>query len=763
MRLRPIRTITMQRIHEPEIPQNANRSFVREARPDPEAELSDLLFAPSTDRSHGTPSISELTAGLTSLARGLRRKVLLPLPHVPIEFALVRRDGRVLVSIYETASAPEVHQLDHPVDLATLLEACARAALEDAQLKDDPVARQIAVRTAERARRTTLAPDPASSARAERHAYGIDEDTDEPLTFAFEARIHPESGLGSAGASGGRATSSADVHALLFEGTLTARVRGRRLVLSRGPIVLAAQRMVVAVRALIDGWEAGRPLNVRLRTGAFGVGVRLDRQERAELLLHAQGENLRAAELHPEEIALPVLRLASELLRALVRTDRTQARNLRVTALRDELRALRKAVKGQRGGGFTHGDPEGLALSLAGQESKTSPGCVSLEASRGGIRYEERWRVDLGGLDAGATFFCGDRLVLATPEHTLAVERTTGEVIWAREGGGSLLMAGRTLVRSQDGDVELCDVGDGEPYALARVVPRVGGREVAVSVGGGDVPPMAVLAEGTSRLVALDTRTGEPRWRFAAAGTRFELTRLGRLLLVATDSTIHALDVATGEELWRHVGRARYAWAPVIQGDTVIAVSAGRHGRLVGISLGSGEVRYERSLEGSVRAAPIAVGGVAVIAVGRSLEGREPRTGERLWTRSDPGIGDGAATLDVDGLLVANVPGGRALALESETGETRWMRPLGDPLADEVPRRLEPVLRGAALFVPAAGVFILRPSDGEVLGEIDCDLVPDRVRVDERGWVYVAEESGHLAAYGPATAPQLRMIRGGKG
>ena len=645
----------MQRTYESELPQIANQSFIRAAQR-PDQELRGLLFAKATDPSLGVPSLSELTAALTSLARGLRRKVLLPLACTPVEYALVRRDGRVLISIYETASAPEVHQLDHPVDLATLLEACARAALDDAQLKDDPVARQIAVRTAERARRTTLSPDPASSARTERHSYGVDDDTDEPLTFAFEARIHPESGL-SGHTQGGRATSAADIHALLFEGVLSARVRGRRLVLSRGPIALAAQRMVVAVRALVDAWETGRPLNVRLRTGAFGIGVRLDRQERAELLLHAQGETLRAAELHPEEIALPVLRLASELLRALVRTDKTQSRNLRVSALRDELRALRKAVKGRRRAGFTHADPEALALSLAQSEHETSPGCAILEQSRGGIRYEERWRIDLGGLDAGATYFCGDRLVLSTPDHTLAVERNTGDVIWAREGTGSLLMAGRTLVRSADGDVELCDVGDGEPYALARVVPRVGGREVALSVGGGDVPPMAVMAEGTSRLVALDTRTGEPRWRFAAEGTRFELTRVGRLLLVATDTTLHALDVATGEELWRHVGRTRFGWAPLVVGDAVVAVSGGRHGRIVGIAIESGEVRYERNLEGAVRAAPIAVGGVAVVAVGRSLEGREPRTGERLWTRSDPGIGDGAATLDVDGLLVANVPG----------------------------------------------------------------------------------------------------------
>lgn len=751
----------MQRHHESDVPSIANRSFVRKAKT-PHDELAELLFAKNLRPGAGPPlpSLGELTAGLTSLARGLRRKVLLPLPSDPLEYAFVRRDGRVLVSVYETASAPEVHQLDHPVDLATLLEACARRALEQAQLAEDPVARQIAVRTAERARRTHLAPDPAASARSERHSYGSDEETEEALAFAFDARIHPERGLSSQG-SPSRATASADIHALLFEGVLTARVRGRRLTLSRGPIVLAAQRMVVAVRALVDAWESGRPLNIKLRTGAFGIGIRLDRQERAELLLQARGETLRAAELHPEEIALPVLRLASELLRALVRTDRTQSRNLRVSALRDELRELRKAVRARRRSGFTNADPERLALSMTGEERQTSPGCAVLDDPASGIRYDERWRIDLGGLDAGATYFCGDRLVLATPDHTLAVDRCSGDVIWAREGSGSLLMAGRTLLRtSAEGDIELCDVTDGEPYALARVVPRVGGRELALAVGGGDVPPMAVIAEGTSRLVALDVRTGEPRWRFAAAGTRFETTRLGRLLLVATEGTIHAIDVATGEELWRHVARTRFAWAPIVEDDTVVAAGAGRHGKLVGIALGSGETRYERNLDGAVRAAPIAAGGVAVIAAGRELEGREPRTGERLWRRSDPGVGEGAATLDVDGLLISNAPGGRACALEAETGETRWMRPLGDPLADEVPRRLEPVLRGAALFVPAAGVFLVRPADGALLGEIDGDLVPDRIRVDERGWVYIAEESGHLAAYGPA--PQLRVLEGGK-
>jgi hypothetical protein len=79
-------------------------------------------------------------------------------------------------------------------------------------------------------------------------------------------------------------------------------------------------------------------------------------------------------------------------------------------------------------------------------------------------------------------------------------------------------------------------------------------------------------------------------------------------------------------------------------------------------------------------------------------------------------------------------------------------------LEDELPRRLEPVLRNGALFVPAGGVHLLRPTDGSALGDrLPTDLVPDFLRVDERGWVYVGEESGTLAAYAPV--PRLRLVR----
>ena len=108
--------------------------------------------------------------------------------------------------------------------------------------------------------------------------------------------------------------------------------------------------------------------------------------------------------------------------------------------------------------------------------------------------------------------------------------------------------------------------------------------------------------------------------------------------------------------------------------------------------------------------------------------------------------------------MIINTPAGRVTSLDLQTGETRFSRALANPLTDDVPRQLEPILRHGALFLPSAQVHVLRPSDGTPLtSEVGCDLVPDFLRVDERGYFYVAEESGHLRAYAPA--PTLMLVK----
>ena len=708
------------------------------------------------------PALADLTAATAALAIGSKRKALLPLASAAIEYALVRRGDSVLVSCYGTASAPVVYQLDRKVSLRRLLDTCAQSMLAAASAELDLTARQIAIRVAERALASKIAPDPeADLAPMNQRGGELDAPGDHvPLSFGYEAAIYP-----SSSGSPGRSTR-ADVHALLFEGHLWAFVRGRRLSLVRGPILLAAHRMVVAVRTLVDAWDSTRPTHVRLRAGGFQIAMRKSSHQLVSVELSSDGRgDLTATSLTIAEAALPILKLASDLLRSLVSSDRGQSRNLRVRALREEVRSLRREIRSRRSAdSFVNVDPDRLRMHHEG-DSETA----RAESKLPSLLFDERWRICLEGLDANSVFMCGDRLVVATQSHVVAVSRDDGQVLWARPGQASTtLMAGSVLIRlSVDGEVELCSVADGEAYCSTHITPRIGGPPIGLMAGGGKIPPVAVITEGSHRLVAIDVRTGEPRWRFSSrSGGEFRLTKVGRVLLVTCgEDAIHALDIATGEDVWRFAERGCFQLKPLVSRETVVAAAARgpREGALFAIDLYTGQPRWEHALDGPPTSDPCAAGRVALVSRAgdeASLSAHCLETGATVWETKDPGLGIGGAGLAVDETWVVNAPFGQLSAIEVETGDVRWSQNLADALADEIPRRLEPVLRGGALFVPASSVHVVRPADGQKLSaSLPCDLVPDLMRVDERGWVYVAEESGYLAAYGPK--PMLTLIKGG--
>ena len=485
-----------------------------------------------------------------------------------------------------------------------------------------------------------------------------------------------------------------------------------------------------------------------------------------ELSADGRGD-LTATSLTIAEAALPILKLAGDLLRSLVAADRGQSRNLRVRALRQEVRALRREIRARRSAdSFVNLDPDRLRMQTDG-ETRSDSGLGRLPS----LQFDERWRICLEGLDANSVYMCGDRLVVATQTHVVAVSRDDGQVLWARPGQASTtLMAGSVLIRlSGDGEVELCNVEDGEPYCSTHITPRIGGPPVGLMAGGDSMPPVAVITEGSHRLVAIDVRTGEPRWRFASrSGGDFRLAKVGRVLLVTCgEEAIHALDIATGEDVWRFAERGCFQLKPLVSHETVVAaaVRGRREGALFAIDLYSGRPKWQRELEGPPTSDPCAADEVALIAMAgeqASLRAYCLDTGELRWDTKDPGLAIGGAGLTIDETWIVNAPFGQLSALDVRSGQLRWSANLADALADEIPRRLEPVLRGGALFVPASSVHVVHPANGQKLSaSLPCDLVPDLMRVDERGWVYVAEESGYIAGYAPK--PMLTLIRGGTG
>jgi outer membrane protein assembly factor BamB len=277
-----------------------------------------------------------------------------------------------------------------------------------------------------------------------------------------------------------------------------------------------------------------------------------------------------------------------------------------------------------------------------------------------------------------------------------------------------------------------------------------------------------VLGDAGKHLVAIDLRTGAPRWRYKSRSRvtpQLRAQRAGRVLLVTCgDGSIDALDVASGETVWRLTQPVRFCAAPNVWKDRVFAASGelgGSHGALHCIELFSGRSLWRRELPQAPSGEPISLAGLILVPTGGSRDARlfafDPLTGDLRWTRHDPGLDNGGKTLEVDDTLIVNTPAGRCCALELASGRTRWTRVLANPLTDEVPRQLSPVLRHGALFVPSAQLHILKPHDGTRLPiDTQCDLVPDFVSVDERAWFYVAEESGHLRAYG--STPHLTLV-----
>lgn len=726
-------------------------------------ELERLLLASTAPRL-ALPPLPDLVVGAITLAEGTRRKVILPLGGEAAEFALVRRGPQVLVDCYRTEALPEIVQRERSIELRALLDACARACARQARAAGRSTTGRALRKLATRVARVAIAPEGWGSASIVRCTGGTltSPGQQAPLAFGFEASI-PRRGSDLT-----EQHAFADVHALLFEGELWAFSGERRMLLVRGPIMLAAQRMLAAVRALVDAWQAERPVHVRLCAGGFNVAVRREAQGRVWWTTSTERHgSLTWPALDIGSAALPVLRLLSDLIRKLASVDRTQMHNLRVTALRNEVRALRGSIRARsRRTGFENRDPERLRLSVP--EPEISALAAPSPFRSGRLRYTERWSAEIEALDAHAIFACGERMIVATNKLTLALGRSTGEIEWSLPPArANTLLLGRTLVRLlPEGGAELLDVDEGQVYARCDRSLRLHSSPLALFAGGGELPPVAILCEANKHLVALDLRTGAPRWRFKGRTQgALRVQRAGRVLLVTSgDGSVDALDVASGEIVWRLSEQVRFCLAPSVWGDRVIAASGelgGSAGALHGVELYTGKPVWRRELTHPPSGEPISTRELVLVPTGGSRDARlcafEPTRGEPRWSCHDPGLDNGGKALEVDDTLIVNTPAGRVWALELATGTTRWTRALANPLTDDVPRQLDPVLRHGALFVPSAQVHILRPSDGTPLvSDTGCDLVPDFLRVDERAWFYVAEESGHIRAY--AGAPQLTLV-----
>jgi outer membrane protein assembly factor BamB len=744
---------------------------------------------------HGGPPAFRTTAGIAGVLRDLgaaalalskraRGKTMVRLYDEPWELCVERLGSTASLSVYRGGTEPQVAVYDRIVPFADVL-ASLREAVADVVARGDAPAPLLVELTAIEQELATTPPPPSgeSVSLPPPSPVVVDHDPTDVVSLATEFAMRE----GHDEAEGGRVERT-DVHALLFRGRIRASIRGRAVDLGDGHPFLLAERLMGMVRQMLDAWERGAAHHARAEAGAVLLGIRLDADGSVALTLGSARRDADRAIYTFPALSVPdlvdgAIAFGRALARAMLRRDRSQAQNLRLTAFRRQLREtsdlLREASKDDA---LVNPSPESYRAFLAPLRDG------SLEANRGTsepkhdrgqtrsparLRYTQRWRALVPGIDLRATFLCGDRLVVGGAAETFCLDRATGEVLWRAptERATSVVTPGGIARLSPEGELSIHDFGTGEVTLRSWLAPRTGGPPAGAVVNMPGLPRLLILTEGERHLVAIDLASGEPRWRFAwgRKGT-LRLKRAGRLLyFTCGDSALTALDVLTGEVVWRARDRLRFRGPPVLDHDMVLAVAGGVHSRahLVAVDAFSGRPRWMSPIAPeaavlTVEGAPLSAGGAILCAIrdrqGVKLAAWDRETGEPIWTTSSYVATSGTSWLGVDDLLIGNTPTGELVAIEAQSGALRYRHRLGPILETDVPRRLEPVLRSGALFIPHAEIPIVRPRDGVAIGTVgSCDAIPDLLRVDERCDVYVAEESGHLASF--AAGPRLSLVK----
>jgi outer membrane protein assembly factor BamB len=731
--------------------------------------------------SHASCVLRDLGFALAELARGPRGKAIVRFYDEAWELAVERVGARAMLSVYRGGQDPTVAVYDRAVVFEEVV-ASARDAIAAALTRGNAaLALEIELREAASA---LDAVDPraftdACDAPEVCHVV-VEADRDAPIAFGAEFTMR----LGVEG-DNDALVERADLHALLLRGRVRAEVRGRAVDLGDGHPFLFAERLVELSRRALEAWERGRPLNVRTDAGGFVVGVRMITEHGRDAM--AAALTLGTATfpaLSVPDVVEAALSFGRALVRAILRRDRAGRTNLRLGALRRQLRETADHLREVRQeDAKINPTPEPYRAFAFQSRPRCEPPRAAPPAPAGRLRYQTRWRAVVPQLDLRATFLCGDRLVVGAAEETFCLDRTTGEVLWRAqtERATCVVTPGGIARLAPNGLLSVHDFGNGEVTLRAQLAPRLGGPAAGAVVHMAGLPRLLIVTEGERHLVAVDLASGEPRWRFAwAPGAKtharhaqratLRVKRAGKLLYFTSgDSALTALDVTTGAVVWRLRDRLRFQAAQTLDHDALFGVAGGVNcaARLYAVDAFSGRPRWTHSVQdatGSVtlEGSPLVAGGAVVVAArdrhGLRLLAFDRETGAPRWSTKGCVAPIGTSWLAVDDLLIGNTPTGDLVGYCAANGELRYRHVLGRALEADSPRRLEPVLRSGALFVPHTDVHVFRPADGAPLGVIaPCDAIPDLLRVDERCDVYVAEESGHVACF--AAGPRLTLVK----
>ncbi|ADZ70842.1 PQQ-binding-like beta-propeller repeat protein [Polymorphum gilvum] len=288
--------------------------------------------------------------------------------------------------------------------------------------------------------------------------------------------------------------------------------------------------------------------------------------------------------------------------------------------------------------------PEGERDSAAGGGVAVSGGRVfaatgyrqlaALDAGSGQVL----WTADLGAPARGAPAVgAGHVFVVTQTNEVYAVKQDDGTVAWTYSGisesagllsAASPAVSGNTVVVPfSSGEIMALDIKTGEPKWVDAVARSF--RTLAVS-GLADVAASPVVSGGTvyatgvaGRTIAASLSSGERLWEQDIGSVHTPVVSGNALFMVTLDDRMVALDRKTGRPLWSadlpqiESRKQRRNWAgPALANGTLVAFS--NDGRLAQVDAVSGKVLSARDVQTKVFVTPIIAGGRVIVLEGDS-------------------------------------------------------------------------------------------------------------------------------------------------
>ena len=708
--------------------------------------------------------LADLGTAVADLHNGHRSRVVLPLyaTSEAWELGLEADASDALMTVFRTGSNPEVAAFERRVPFEKLRRGILDA-LKNVASQTCPVPVRQGLENAKHALQDRHA-GPAPKARRTQ-SVAITPRAIRGFAFRADTTLRV---CETAAASG--QVERSDLHALLCQGIFGVTARGRTWSVADSPIFLIAERLVELAEAAVQAQQSASPLFRRIQVGHVRLGVRLAPADGPLAVslgnAHAgSDQGVTFPQLEPAVFAQAVTSFVESLRDALLRADPAQSLNLRLQNLVSAAETISEQIRPQKDQGTLVNSKRDTYRRFAATAAPSS----SRWEQGAGLRFSPRFIATVPQIDLKSVFHCADALIVGSQRETCCLDPVTGDSRWRiPTARAASIGTPAGLVRLfPDGRLALHDIESGNQRFCLRLTPRSQGGACGAVVYAPGLPRLLAVCEGDRRVTAVDLVSGEVRWRYTAARPApLRVRRAGGLLLVAGgDSVMVALDATTGETVWRACDRLPFTGDISVNGDDVFAVSAGAQGNafLHSIDAWSGELRWQAEVEDRsiLGQSPLPCKTHVLVPVrdarGCGVRALSRSTGHADWNVPPGFFPRSVAWLMVDDLLMVNSGTGTFVCMEAVTGALKYRHVFSQSIEQDQPRRLEPVFRGGALFVPQHQVQVLRPQTGAILGVVPSDLVPDLVRVDDRYGVLIAEESGHMSAF--SVAPLLVRVK----